>query len=157
MSADDATLASVYADALLDLTFQKGVAQEVLAELQEFGAVLAKDELFEAFMNTPKIGSEQKKEVIIRAFGDVVSEYTLNFLQVVIDKRRQHYLLRMIETFEEGYHVRMGEVVVKATTAIEMKEEQRSVLTDVLKRKYDKEIILQERVNERPRPSDASE
>lgn len=149
MAAHDETLAQTYADALLELTWEKGVHAEVLAELREFGEVLAREEGFRAFLNTPRIRQQVKKEVVEKVFGAVVSDYTLNFLRIVIDKRRQAHLPRMIEAYEAGYHERAGELVVKVETAAPLEPAQADRLKRALKKKYDKEIILRERLNER--------
>lgn len=148
MSGDD-TLPQVYAKALLDLTFQKGVAQEVLAELRTFREVLAQNEDFRTFLHTPHIRQEVKKGVVDRVFGGQLSDITLNFIRVVIDKRRQLYLSRIIEAFEEGYHVRMDELVVRVRSAVALQASQRSKLLAVLKDKFKKEIHLEEGVDER--------
>ena len=87
MSGAD-TLPTIYAKALLDLSFEKGVHREVLAELNGFVEVLADNERFTLFLGTPLIAQTAKKEVIERAFGDHLSEVTLNFIRLVIDKRR---------------------------------------------------------------------
>ena len=52
MSGEE-TIGTVYGNALLELAFEKGVHGEVLAELREFDALLAKEADFEAFLGTP--------------------------------------------------------------------------------------------------------
>lgn len=149
MGARDETLANVYATSLLDLAFEKGVHAEILAELREFGHVLEREPAFAAFLDTPNIRREVKKDLITRVFGPKVSDFTLNFLKVVIDKRRQVYLRLMIASFIHGYHERLGELVVKIQSAVGLEAAQRARLTKALKAKFDKEIVLEERVNPR--------
>ncbi|MBX3465795.1 MAG: ATP synthase F1 subunit delta [Planctomycetes bacterium] len=149
MGARDETLANVYATALLDLAFEKGVHAEILAELRAFDQVLEAEPQFASFLNTPNIAREKKKGVVTRVFGPKVSDFTLNFLKVVIDKRRQQVLRPMIREFIAGYHQRMGEMVVKVQTAVPLAEGQRARLTSALKAKFDKEVVLEERVSPR--------
>jgi F-type H+-transporting ATPase subunit delta len=147
VGARDETLANVYATSLLDLAFEKGVHAEILSELREFGRVLDGEPDFVTFLDTPNIRRDVKKDLIIRVFGSKLSDFTLNFLKVVIDKRRQVHLRQMIQAFVAGYHLRMGEQVVKVQTAVALEGPQRARLTKALKAKFDKEVVLEERVN----------
>lgn len=147
-SPQDESLATVYANALLDLAFQKGVHGEVLAELREFGAVLQKEEDFSVFLNTPNISQETKTDVVKKVFGGVVSDVTLHFLLIVIDKRRQYYLPLIVTAFEAGYHERMGELVVDVTSATRLGDGQRNRLQKTLEAKYGKDVILREAVDQ---------
>ncbi|MGE0711223.1 MAG: ATP synthase F1 subunit delta [Planctomycetota bacterium] len=145
--AQDESLAHIYANALLDLAFQKGVHGEVLAELREFGRVLEQEASFRSFLNTPNIRQEAKKEVVQKVFGGRVSDTTLHFLLIVIDKRRQVHLPQIVTAFVEGYHERMGELVVGITSATALDDGQRQRLTQVLSQKYGKDVILRESVS----------
>jgi F-type H+-transporting ATPase subunit delta len=149
VAAREETLAQVYATALLDLAFQKGVHAETLAELRAFAQILDKDPRFASFLNTPNVSREVKKDLLGRVFGRQVSDYTLNFLKVVVDKRRQGALPAIIAAFVEGYHQRMGEVVVQVTSATPLDGGQRNRLSAALKKKFDKDIILDEKVDPR--------
>lgn len=149
MSARDEAIANVYATSLLDLAFEKGVHAEVLSELRGFDQVLEREPTFVTFLNTPKIRRDVKKDVITRVFGPKVSDFTLNFLKVVIDKRRQGALRAMISAFIDGYHQRMGELVVKVQSAVPLGDDQRERLSRALKRKFEKEVVLEERVSPR--------
>jgi F-type H+-transporting ATPase subunit delta len=145
----DDSLAHIYAGALLDLAFEKGVHAETLAELKAFEQVLGRVPQFVAFLNTPRIRREAKAAVLAKVFGNRVSDYTLNFFRVVVDKGRQHLLPKMIVAFVDGYHERMGEVVVKVQSAVPLEDGQKQRLSRALKKKFEKDIILEERVNPR--------
>lgn len=146
MGARDETLAHVYANALLELAFEKGVHAEVLAELKEFDRVLDRETQFADFLYAPNIRQDVKKDVVQKVFGGGFSDVTLNFLKVVIDKRRQSHLRTIIADFEEGYHERMGELVVQVLSATELRSDQRKRLSAALKQKFNKDVILEESV-----------
>lgn len=149
MSSRDEAIANVYATSLLDLAFEKGVHAEILAELKGFDQVLEREPSFTAFLSTPNIRREVKKDLVTRVFGPKVSDFTLNFLKVVIDRRRQANLRGIIAAFVDGYHQRMGELVVKVQTAVPLADGQRERLSRALKSKFEKEVVLEERVNPR--------
>lgn len=144
----DESLASVYATALLDLAFDKGVHGEVLAELREFGALLESEGLFADFLNTPKVREDAKQELIKKVFGGVLSDLTLHFLLVTIEKKRQFYLPQIVAAFVAGYHERMGELVVDISSATALDDKQRDRLRALLGKKHQQEIILRERIDE---------
>jgi len=146
--AGDESLANVYATALLDLAFEKGVHGEVLLELREFGSLLEQEPQFIGFLTTPKVREEVKTEVIKKVFGGVLSDLTLHFLLVTIEKRRQFYLPQIVTAFESGYHERMGELVVNVTSAVALEDGQRDRLRSLLGKKHQQEIILRERIDE---------
>lgn len=146
MGARDESLAQVYATALLDLAFEKGVHAEVLGELKGFDQILSENVKFADFLYAPNIRQDVKKDVLQKAFGGSFSDVTLNFLRVVIDKRRQLSLRGIIAAFVEGYHERMGELVVQVYSAAELDQGQRSRLSASLKKKYNLDVILQEQV-----------
>ena len=147
-SSGDESLANVYASALLDLAFAKGVHGEVLAELREFGALLESEGLFASFLNTPKVREDAKQELIKKVFGGVLSDLPLHFLLVTIEKKRQFYLPQIVEAFIAGYHERMGELVVDVVTATALDDKQRDRLRALLGKKHQQEIILRERIEE---------
>lgn len=143
------TLPRVYAKALLDLTFEKGVHKEVLGELREFVEVLEDNEQFRTFLHTPHIRQDVKKGVIDRVFGAHFSDVTINFIRIVIDKRRQLYFSQMVDAYEAGYHERMDELVVRVQSTVPLEKSARDRLVAILKKKFSKDIHLQESVNER--------
>ena len=146
--ADPETLARVYAQALLELAFDKGVHGEVLAELREFRALIASEPTLEAFLGVPSISPDVKKDMIGRVFGGKLSDVTLNFLKVLLDKGRVTAFGKIVSAFEDGYHLRQGELVVQVTSAVALDDEQRERLARVLKGKFNKDVLLEEGVDE---------
>jgi F-type H+-transporting ATPase subunit delta len=146
VSARDESLSQVYASALVDLAFEKGVHAEVLAELKGFDQVLEQDPQFADFLYAPNIRQDVKKDVLDKAFGPSFSDVTLNFLRVVIDKRRQAHLPQIVTDYTKGYHERMGELVVTVFSAAEMSGGQRDRLSASLKKTYNMDVILEEQV-----------
>jgi F-type H+-transporting ATPase subunit delta len=146
MPGREETLGQVYAKALLGLASDKGVPAEVLAELKELDRLLERDRLFHDFLCAPNVRLQAKKDVIEKVLGDHLSEITLNFLKLVLDKRRQVHLREMVRAYEAEYHEQMGELVVRVESAVALEAPQRQRLIGDLKKKHKKDIILEERV-----------
>lgn len=146
MPGREETLGQVYAKALLELAYEKGVHGEVMAELKELDRLLERDRQFHDFICAPNIRLQAKKDVVEKVLGDHLSEVTLNFLKLVLDKRRQVHLREMVRAYEAAYHDQMGELVVTVESAVPLEAPQRQRLMGDLKKKHKKDIILEERV-----------
>ena len=105
----DESLASVYATAMLDLAFSKGVHAEVLAELRTFRDVLNREGSFRDFLNTPSVGQEVKKGLITKVFGGQISDPTLNFFQIVLENLACVWTFVRVHVRRGGSHSRRGD------------------------------------------------
>lgn len=150
MKGQDA-VAQVYASALLEIAFSKGVPGEVLRDVQEVGRLLKAEPKAFAFLVTPNIKKDAKKQVIDRAFGGRVSEVVQNFLKVIIEKGRAIALPQIIQAFVDALHERQGELVVNVTTAHALQDDERERLKAALKKKHAgrgwQEFIIEERID----------
>lgn len=146
-------VAHVYAEALLELAFQKGIPAEVLREMRELGALFRSEPKSFAFLVTPNIRKESKRTAIDRAFGGRVSEIVQNFIKVVVDKGRAQALPDMVRSFIQMYHERQGELMVNVATAQPLEDDQRDKLRGVLKKKFAPkgytDIVFDEKVDPR--------
>jgi F-type H+-transporting ATPase subunit delta len=147
MRGKQETVALIYAHAILELAFEKGVAQEVLSDLGKIGQALKDDPRILTFLVAPHIRREAKKQTLDRAFARGISPLVSNFLKVLVDKRREEEIPRVLSLFEKLYHERQGEAVVRVVSAVSLNEGERSRLSKELKRRLKKEILLEERVD----------
>lgn len=146
MDPREAKLVNVYASALLDVAFEKGVHAEVLQELK--GVV-------KAVLSVPRLGvmlhlgDARRAAIVSKVFGRHVSDVTLNLLQAVMKRRRAALLPGILKAYTEGYHERQGEVVASITTAVPLEEPQRANIVARLKKRFQKDIVVEERVDPR--------
>src|SRR5688572_9159185 len=92
-------LSSRYAHSLLSLAEEKGVTEEVQADLA--GLKKAYDESAElrSFLKSPVINIHTKKAAIEKAFGGKLSKLTLLFLEKLVDARREMYIAEIADSF----------------------------------------------------------
>jgi F-type H+-transporting ATPase subunit delta len=147
MAARDDAVVRVYSEALLELAFEKGVHAEVLAELQELERI-PRDGRFREFLSSPRIRTSEKKDVIEKVFGGTLSDTTLNFLKLLLDRGRELHLRDIIRAYIDGCHLRMGELVVKAESAVPITSAQREWLRRVvtMRKHKGKDVLLEERL-----------
>jgi F-type H+-transporting ATPase subunit delta len=114
------TIARNYASALFDLA-QKHEGLEVFAEGVDIVVGLVdKNPSFRTFLETPRIADQDKKDLLKKVFGEVLPRSLLNFLQVMVDKRRQRLLAQVGEEFHALLDEQMGRTHVTVTVAREL-------------------------------------
>ena len=101
---------------------------------------------FRYFLLTPRIRKERKEEVLRTLFREQVQQVTLQFLFVLLDKRRQQLLRLIAGAFRAllDVHYRRQEVTVASARPLD--ETQQDALVSVLGRMTGMEIRLQQQV-----------
>lgn len=108
----DETVARNYAEALFDLA-RRHEGVDVFGEgIGLVARLVDENPRVRQFLETPRIDAEDKKDVLRKTFGGRVPPLLLNFLLVVVDKRRQRLLGRiaveyaaLVDDFENRVHV----------------------------------------------------
>jgi F-type H+-transporting ATPase subunit delta len=80
----------------------------ILTELKELSAIFEKNPNFFELFRTPIISATEKREVAEQAFGGRVSPETLNFLLVLIDKKRMSSFYRIVRAYQKLIDKELG-------------------------------------------------
>jgi F-type H+-transporting ATPase subunit delta len=110
-------VARSYASALFDLAESKGSAEAYGQALDEVGNLLDQEPAFGQFLETPRIDAREKKRLLRETFGGRIPEHVLNFLLLVVDKRRQKLLKLMAREYRDFVDKKMGRAHVEVTVA----------------------------------------
>lgn len=96
--------AGSYAAALADLGQSVNALDAISSDLEKLSQFLANKDVYDFLVN-PIIGQEKKKE-ILKSIADEAKfqPYTLNFLYILIDKRRINLINEIIKEFEISYN-----------------------------------------------------
>jgi F-type H+-transporting ATPase subunit delta len=140
-------VARSYAAALFELAERKQLHDSVLASLSELDAALHAEPLLQAFLASPTIGSAAKKDALRKALQDRIHPLLLNFLMVLIDKRRQRLLLDIGMEYRQLLDERRGRLHVQVTLARAADESMRTELAEQLGRSLGREVIPEIHVN----------
>lgn len=137
----ETTIARSYAEALYDIGDRHGLREEFASAFDRLTAILDAEPRVRLFLETPKVEPEAKKGVLEDALRDRVPELFLNFMMVVLEKRRQ----RLIPHIGREYHAvldeRLGRVHVQVTLAREPDESMRAEITERLGRMLDRAVV----------------
>jgi F-type H+-transporting ATPase subunit delta len=135
-----------YARALFDLAQEKGVLEQVAGELELVAKIIETDGYLRAVMNDVLISPTQKHNLVEKVFGGKVSALVLNFLFLVVRKRREANIPEMSRAFQDLANEARGVVEVEVRSAIELPEETVKALEGKLVAKLGKRVKFQTQV-----------
>lgn len=143
----EGTIARSYAEALFALGERHG-QQEAFAEaVDQVAALFESEPRLRTFLETPKVEPADKKGVLRQVFGGRVPPLFLNFLMLLVDKRRQRLIGEVAREYHALLDEHLGRVHVQVTLAREPDEEMKRELTDRLTRIMGKTVIPHVQVN----------
>jgi F-type H+-transporting ATPase subunit delta len=140
--ADEDRLVHGYASALLSVAEAEGAVGEVEDELFRFGRTLeSSNDLRDALID-PALPDERKKALLQDLLGERASPTTIHLLELVVAQGRARQLDVIAEHVSELAAERRRMVVAEVRTAVDLSEEERRRLAEVLARATDKQIEL---------------
>lgn len=133
-----------YAQTLLALADRHGGRPTVEAfarSLDEVVEAIRADRRIRAFLESPRVETEAKRQVLRAAFGGRVPDLFLRFLLVVVEKRREALLPRIAEAYHEEVDRALGQVRAEVVFAEEPDEALRREVVDALERRTGKTVL----------------
>ncbi len=113
----DTTVARNYAEALFTIAEKHGKQDAFAASLSAVGEMLDGNAAIRSFLQTPKVDLVAKKKALRSAFEGRVDPLVVNFLLVVLQKRRQRLISEIGREFSKLLDEKMGRVHVQVTLA----------------------------------------
>jgi len=136
-----------YAKALL----QTGIEKELLNLLYENSTniftVLKEVPELDDFLKNPVIKSEQKKQFIRKTFNNF-HELMLNFINVIIDNKREKLIKDIFRNFLELYRKECGIKSITVITAISIADNYKKEILDVLGQQLKTKVELECKVDD---------
>jgi F-type H+-transporting ATPase subunit delta len=126
-------IARNYAETLLELAQRNGgqpTAEGFGAALDALADLLAREPRIRAFLETPRVSAEAKKEALRRALQGSAPELFLRFVLVLVDKRRQ----ALIPQIGLAYQALMDEALGRVRAQITLSHEPDSALQGEIQR-----------------------
>ncbi len=104
MQAKKNEVAASYAKALVDLAEEKGKLEPVHADVDSVASLLKENVKLRELMGNPVVDAEKKRAVIKKIGKEAgFQAYTMNFLNLLVQKDRLAMLDEICESFEEQY------------------------------------------------------
>jgi F-type H+-transporting ATPase subunit delta len=141
-------LATVYAEALLDVADQRGQADEIGQELETIvREVLAQSPEVERTFASPVVRRTVKEKLIADAFQGKVSDLMFNFLHVLNSKDRLSLVRHVAAAYRDLLDQRAKRLRVKVRSAVPLSESQSERLRQEIAQATGLEPVIAARID----------
>ena len=137
-------LARKYARAIFELACEDNALKEYGADLAKVQKLYTECPELKAYLCNPNIQPEDKKTLLKEVFEGGVRETVLNFLLLLIDKRRMMVFDAINAIFGQLSNEKLGIAVADVTTVEPLSPEQLQELTARLESLTGKQVSLRE-------------
>lgn len=136
-----------YAEALFDLAKEKDIIEKVREELSLITETIKEQPDFNNLLTHPVVNDEDKKTMLQKIFGGKVSETTLNFISLLIDKSREGYLTEIYEAYNNFVNNLHKRVIAEVYTALDVEAKTLDMLRERLETYLDKKVEIESHVD----------
>lgn len=140
-------LAVKYAQAIYELALEKDLLSVVEEELRLVESTIASYEGLATLIYHPQVLPRVKKETLRNVFGQDVNDVVLNFLLLLVDKRREGILPAAIDEYVKMANQARNIVEAEIITALPLAESQHRALVDKLSLTTGKQIVLKPQID----------
>ena len=131
-----------YAKAFLDFAIKNNMTEQGLADLELITKTLKSHRELRNILSQPFLPKAKKEAIISRIFGDKISDNTLKFITLMLDKNRQDIIPMILVTYRELYNEYKGIAEVTITTAVKIDEPTQHKLLYFVKDKVSGNIVI---------------
>ncbi|MCG3137148.1 MAG: ATP synthase subunit delta [Phycisphaerae bacterium] len=146
-TAEQQTIAEVYALSLLDLAKTQNAALAIDQEFQELVQALGRDSDFRTLFSSPLISEEVRAVTLDRLFRGRLSDLLLNTLQVLNLKGR----INLLEEVQHQYHQEVVELQnvteVRVSSATALSAGLRQQLVNLLQQRCGRNVAMIEEID----------
>lgn len=136
-------IASRYAETLFDLAQEEKSIEKYATDMQLVNEVLSSNPTFVQFFNHVLINDKDKIDLIDKSFKGQIDEYVLNFLKLLITKRRIKYILDICKAFKGLCNECFGIEEGILYTSIDLDAQQIKRIEQAVSTKENKTVNLQ--------------
>lgn len=131
-----------YASSLFEVGLELNNIDEFQNQLGLIKKTFESEEKLLQILEHPRISKNEKRDLIDSIFKKEVSQEVLNFLFIIIDKRREKNIIDIIREYDILFKEHQGILDIEAVTAVPMIGSTKDKLQSILKDKFQKEINL---------------
>lgn len=136
------SVARRYAEAFFSIAQEQNKIDQYQQELEKLVQIIEETENLKEYLAHLLVPANEKKEIVAKIFADHISSTTLNFLNVLIDKRREAYIttisLEYRDMADESRNIAKADLIA----AQEVSEEDVKMLAEKLSASMGKTVQL---------------
>lgn len=141
------SVARRYAEAFFSIAQDANKVDELQVELEKVVEVIDSTENLEDYLAHLLIPAKEKKDVMVKIFAESVSQITLNFLMMVIDKRRENYIILITDEYKELADQARNIIKAEVISAQEVSAEEIKTLSKKLSATTGKTVRLKQLID----------
>lgn len=138
----DLIIARRYARALNEDAQQAGVLDAVDADMDMIRESLEQSHDLVRFFQSPIISREKKQAVVESLFAEKVSPNTLRFMGLLVEKKREGLLSKILAAYRALRDEQQGVVEAHVKTALPLSDEEAQTLTAALEKLTEQKVRL---------------
>ncbi len=143
----ETTIARNYAEALLELAQRAGDLRGWGEMFDSVSNAVETDRRLRIFLESPRVSSRQKNDIILKAYGASLPRTFVRFLMALVDHRRQMLIPAIAHQYHDLVDEVEGRVHASVTVAREADERDRELVTSHLSRALGKTVVPHFHVN----------
>ena len=140
-------IASRYAESLFDLAKEENAIEVYQKDIIKVSDVF-EDDVFVQFFSHVAVQDDDKINILKKSFQNQISEYVLNFLMLLVKKRRMRYIRQICQHFQSLCNDYFGIKVGKVYSAYALTDEQIHNIENAMSQKMEKKVQLRMVVDE---------
>lgn len=146
--AQISTSEKIYADSLIQAGKDGAMKfDDILKDLNTINEITSQSKDLVQVMENPAIDDKTKYEIIDSVFSGQINNKIINFLKVLIDKKRFNELDNIIQAYSDELDKINNIKRVEVVSAVELTDEQIKKLTEKLQHKLQKNVIISREIN----------
>lgn len=144
----DARVAIRYAKSLLSLAIEGNVLEEVREDMMILNSVCNENRDLTNMLKSPIVKSDMKSTILNKIFKNKLSSLSMNFIELISEKKREAVLSSISEGFISLYNIEKNIVKATVTTAAPITDGLRvNILVKLKEVIGDADVQVEERIN----------
>lgn len=119
-----------YAEALMSLAQEKNNTDEIGDDIRAILSLLSDSAELNTFFQNPLLKAEEKKRVLREIVGEEINPYLLNFLLLLVDRRRIAFIEGICQKYLELLRKLNNTVLAEITSAVRLYEGEAERLSE---------------------------
>lgn len=130
------SLARRYAHALFGAARKQSAEETVLNDLILLKDTFLSNDDLSKTVNSPIVSDKKKKQIMKDLFGDKISSLAMDFVCLVIDKKRENIIPYVKEEYDKIYSEAISTKTLVIESVIYLDEDQKMLLTEKMEKKF---------------------
>lgn len=143
---NDSQISVRYAKALLHSAKEEKVLEEVMRDMKLIRSS-AEVKGFKEYIESPVAKTSSKRKLISDVYGDLISDLSLKFYNLVLTNKRENYLTDIIRNFISLYREEKGIKSANLKVPFQVSDDNREKFLTLLENIYKTKIEMEEEID----------